>query len=263
MQQHFFHFGTGDPIIWLHGFLGNGLNISGLARGIHGSHYLLDARNHGRSFHSLGMGYDLLAKDLFEFMDLHEIKYASIVGYSMGAKTAIYASGLQPWRFNKVVVIDAAPVDYTNILTSHYENLYSYLYFMKDLKLEGKHRKEYEEEIDKKFKNPIITSLISSNLRMNGANSFEWRVNVDYLIEGLKEIPKWEENDRSFDGPAMAIVGEKSRHTCEFPGIDVKDLYSKYLPELQIEVILGTGHYLYIEKSKEVQEALSDFLSKF
>ena len=68
---------SSSKLIILHGFLGmsdnwktHGLNFSKLGYQVH----LVDQRNHGRSFHSDEFNYELLAKDLLNYINHYNLK---------------------------------------------------------------------------------------------------------------------------------------------------------------------------------------------
>jgi pimeloyl-ACP methyl ester carboxylesterase len=81
-------FGSGAPVVLLHGGLGNanywGLQIRALQ-----SHYrviVLDSRCHGRSTCSpQQIGYDVMASDVVGVLDSLHVRKAAIVGWSDGA----------------------------------------------------------------------------------------------------------------------------------------------------------------------------------
>ena len=81
-------FGTGKPVIFLHGGLANanywGHQVPVLAR-----HYrvvVMDSRGHGRSSHDdRTYGYDLMASDVLGLMDFLNVPRTAIVGWSDGA----------------------------------------------------------------------------------------------------------------------------------------------------------------------------------
>ena len=81
-------FGSGAPVILLHGGLANanywGLQVRALA-----PHYhviVMDSRGHGRSTRDARpFGYDLMASDVIGLMDTLHIRKAAIVGWSDGA----------------------------------------------------------------------------------------------------------------------------------------------------------------------------------
>lgn len=57
-----------QKILWLHGVLGNSRNFRGLVKNIPATHYLLDSRNHGDSFHNSDHSYPTLAADVAKFI---------------------------------------------------------------------------------------------------------------------------------------------------------------------------------------------------
>ena len=68
-------FGSGQPLIILHGLFGSLDNWVTLGKKFGESHhiYLVDQRNHGQSFHSEQFNYDVMAEDLSGFMTEHII----------------------------------------------------------------------------------------------------------------------------------------------------------------------------------------------
>ena len=81
--------GEGKPLLVLHGFLGSGDNWKTFAkkwaergRSVH----LLDARNHGRSFHSDEFSYEIMSKDVIDYADRNHIDTFDLLGHSMGGK---------------------------------------------------------------------------------------------------------------------------------------------------------------------------------
>ena len=99
--------GTGQPVILLHGGLGNanqwGAQLPDLAR------YrviALDTRGHGRS--SVGkkpFSYHLFAEDVIAVMDALELKSAPIMGWSDGAEIGLDLAMNHPTRITKVFAL--------------------------------------------------------------------------------------------------------------------------------------------------------------
>ena len=67
---------------------------------------LPDLRNHGRSPHHPVMDYPSLAADVLALMDRLQLPSASLVGHSMGGKTAMWLALRQPERVDRLVVGD-------------------------------------------------------------------------------------------------------------------------------------------------------------
>lgn len=114
--MHVIETGSGMAHIWLHCMMGLGRQMVPLTQGLPGRHIFPDARNHGLSMHYQDMGIEDMAEDTLQILNARNVKKAVIVGHSMGGKVAMCAVGKQPDRFPKVVILDMAPVDYSQLI---------------------------------------------------------------------------------------------------------------------------------------------------
>jgi pimeloyl-ACP methyl ester carboxylesterase len=95
-------YGSGSPVILLHGGLGHSGNWGYqlpalLANGYRG--VLIDSRGHGRSTRDeRPFTYDLMASDVLAVMDALSIEKAALVGWSDGACTALILARRAPSR---------------------------------------------------------------------------------------------------------------------------------------------------------------------
>ena len=108
--------GSQDLIV-LHGFLGMSDNWKSFALEIIKLNFkvhLIDQRNHGKSFHSNEFNYKILAQDLKFYIDFHKIKSFSLIGHSMGGKTAMMFSNIYPQMLKKLIIVDILPIFYKN-----------------------------------------------------------------------------------------------------------------------------------------------------
>src|SRR4051812_48625126 len=93
MKLAFREFGSGTPLIILHGLFGQSDNWNTLAKNFATQNFrvfTIDQRNHGLSPHSDEWTYELMADDLFEFINEHRLKSPILLGHSMGAKTVLF-----------------------------------------------------------------------------------------------------------------------------------------------------------------------------
>ena len=74
-----------ESLIILHGLFGSLDNWMTFAKQMsqYFTVYLLDARNHGQSFHSDEFTYECMAKDVKDFMGQQQIEEAIILGLSL------------------------------------------------------------------------------------------------------------------------------------------------------------------------------------
>jgi pimeloyl-ACP methyl ester carboxylesterase len=95
-------YGSGAPVILLHGGLGHGGNWGYQVPALVGSGYravLIDSRGHGRSTRDAqAFSYELMASDVLAVMDALHLEKASLVGWSDGACTALILAAKTPAR---------------------------------------------------------------------------------------------------------------------------------------------------------------------
>ena len=105
---------TGTPIIIIHGIFGSSDNWLTIGK-ILGENYqvfMLDQRNHGQSPRSDVFDYEVMAEDLKEFINDHNLEKPIIIGHSMGGKTVMQFAMNYPDAFSKMIVVDIAPKFY-------------------------------------------------------------------------------------------------------------------------------------------------------
>lgn len=87
---------TRPPLIILHGLLGSKNNWNSMSKAIHrttGRKVIsVDARNHGDSKHSSEHSYIHMAHDVMKLLKKLELSKISILGHSMGGRTAMVLS---------------------------------------------------------------------------------------------------------------------------------------------------------------------------
>lgn len=89
MELHSLILGEGDPLLILHGFLGMSDNWKTLGKKYAEDGFqvhLIDQRNHGKSPHSDEFSYELMANDVVEYCESHDLKNIILMGHSMGGK---------------------------------------------------------------------------------------------------------------------------------------------------------------------------------
>ena len=73
----------------------------------------MDMRNHYDSDWHNDMNYLALSEDVIRFADERCIDTFTMMGHSMGGRTAMYVACRYPDRVKGLIVIDTAPVDET------------------------------------------------------------------------------------------------------------------------------------------------------
>jgi pimeloyl-ACP methyl ester carboxylesterase len=254
MKLHYRDDGAGEPLVIHHGFLGSLNNWHTLARAL-GEHfhvYALDARNHGASPHAPEFGYPEMAADLLEFLDDHRLETPTVLGHSMGGKTAMEAALSRPGSIARLVIVDIAPRAYDGW---HDEILEA----MVGLDLESfETRDQMEAQLAFQIPNLAVRQFLLTNLKRDASGGFRWKVNLPVLRRSYEAILRAQTATRAYPHPALFMSGERSNHLTplDHPGI------LRLFPGAQFRVIPGAGHWVHAEAPGEFLRAVLEFTGK-
>lgn len=101
-------------LVFLHGFLGRGSDWQAFAAPFSQLYRCLlpDLPGHGSNisgnFHAR-LGFDAICDDLRTQLDSHDIQRATLIGYSMGGRIALYFAAHYPERVQSLIVEGASP----------------------------------------------------------------------------------------------------------------------------------------------------------
>ena len=244
---------TGAVIIILHGLFGSGGNWRSVARSLSESHlvYTLDLRNHGDSPHTDTMSYPTMAADVRAFMDAENIDAATVIGHSMGGKTAMRLALESPERVARLVVVDIAPVVSP---TDHLPALRA----MTALNLEGvTTRSEADRRLATELPDAGLRMFLLQNLRSHPAG-FQWRLNlraIESSLESLLDFPDPDTNWQ-YPGPTAIVRGELSDYVLP----EHHDVIRALFPLSEIITIEGAGHWLHAEQPDRFLGVLAGLL---
>ena len=149
--------GEGRPLLILHGLFGSGDNWITHARELatHFKVYLVDQRNHGHSSHSAEFSYKAMAEDLLEFAANENLRDITLLGHSMGGKTAMYFAQENAFLIDRVVVADMGIKQYK----PHHEEIFKGLFAVDVENCPG--RKKLKNDLRPLFPMPARGSFCS------------------------------------------------------------------------------------------------------
>src|ERR1700712_4820981 len=169
-------------MIVLHGMLGSSRNWQTTGRDLSDWFhvYALDARNHGKSPHSSEMTYEAMTEDLIAWMNNQQIERATVVGHSMGGKTAMLLACRHPERVERLVVVDIAPKDYQWV--AHRAEFAA----MNELDLAAlQSRQEAEIRFEARVDDLGMRKFLVTNLERLPTGGWWWIVNLPVLTAAL------------------------------------------------------------------------------
>jgi pimeloyl-ACP methyl ester carboxylesterase len=114
MELAYETFGSGRPVIVLHGLFASSESWRGLARGLSDKYRVIcvDLPNHGRSPASDSMDYENMAADVLSLMAGEVKGPAAVIGHCIGGKVAMAMALTVPRAVRKLCVIETAPTTF-------------------------------------------------------------------------------------------------------------------------------------------------------
>jgi len=244
---------TGTPIVVMHGLFGSGRNWMTAARRLAGKHrvFALDLRNHGSSPHVGTMSYPEMADDVRETIESLGTGPVTLVGHSMGGKTAMLTALLYPSVVERLVVVDAAPVTYPPAFVE-------YAQAMRNADLSAVQRRaDVDAQLADAVPTPGTRAFLLQNLILDEAGA-RWRPNLPVIEAALPQISGWPTGleGHQYDGPTLFIYGGKSDYVQQ----DHRDTIAAYFPRVQYAEVAEAGHWVHAERLDDFLAALSPFV---
>jgi len=253
MKLHSNIIGEGTPFIILHGFLGMGDNWKTLAKKyseLGFQVHLVDQRNHGRSSHSDDFSYAYMSNDLLEYCNDHQLTNITLLGHSMGGKTAMDFACKNPSLINKLIIADIGPKYYA----PHHQVILDSLAALNFTKITS--RSDAEEILKKTISETGIRMFLLKNLYRVTKTTFGLRNNIKVLTEKVDEIGKSLTENLTFDKPTLFLRGDKSDYILD----EDIDLINKHFKNATLKTVTNASHWLHAENPTEFFEYTSSFI---
>lgn len=253
MILHATQFGSGQPLLILHGFLGMSDNWKTFAKNISNSGFevhLIDQRNHGRSFHSAEFSYDLMADDLERYSAHYGLNKFHLLGHSMGGKTAMYYAAKYSNRVEKLVIADIAPKYYP----PHHQQILKGLSAL-DFNIISS-RLQADEALSTFVTEKGVRQFLLKNLYWETKDRLGLRANISVLSQKAEAVGEALPSSYLFHGPTLFLKGEKSDYITD----EDFSLLKQHFPYTTLETIQNAGHWLHAENPVLFYEITHRFL---
>lgn len=252
MKLYHRELGEGKPLIILHGLFGSSDNWMSIAKELEGHFkmYLVDQRNHGQSPHSDEFSYAAMAEDLNEFIEEHGIENPSILGHSMGGKTAMNFAINHTDKWDKLIVVDIAPRAYPVRHDTILEGL-------KSIDVENlKSRGEADKQLAEYVKDLGTRQFLLKNLARKSDGGFEWKINLSAIDKNIEAMGEGVEQRLAIEKDVLFIRGENSDYIQDKDNILIVQLF----PNSEVKTVKGAGHWVHAEQPQVLLEMITDFL---
>ncbi|KAK4042912.1 Alpha/Beta hydrolase protein [Parachaetomium inaequale] len=241
-----------SPIIFMHGLFGSKKNNRTVSKHV----YAVDLRNHGESPHDHRHDYPAMAADVADFIRQHGLKEPTLIGHSMGAKTAMALALHEPDLVANLVAVDNAPVDAR--LGSDFAR---YIQGMKKIDEAGITRQAEADKILEPYEKSLaVRQFLLGNLHRASADTKTqtFRVPLPILaraLDHLGDFPFKSPGEVRFAKPALFIRGTQSKYVPD----EVIPLIGQFFPRFEL-VDVDAGHWVISEKPEAFREAVIQFL---
>jgi len=235
---NFFEFGSGRPLLILHGLLGSSENWGRVAKVLSTQFQVItvDLRNHGMSFHDSKMDYSVMADDVIALIKRYQWHCPIIMGHSMGAKVALAITQQFEAEIQKLILVDM-----TNKRTDNrHLDIINAMASVSIGKIGS--RSALRNALEKDIKNPQLLGLIIKNT-IQVADALRWKVNIEAIKLNYENIINPVHIDEPIDIPTFIIKGEKSDYICDADIPSLENLFTSY----EIETIPNAGHWVHAE----------------
>ncbi|KAK5135945.1 hypothetical protein LTR08_004403 [Meristemomyces frigidus] len=246
------------PIVFIHGLFGSKKNNRSmskvLARALNRSVYALDLRNHGDSSHHPTHTYSALAEDVELFLSHHDLQNSTLIGHSMGAKTAMTVALRRNVKIGSIVPVDNAPVD-----AALKGDFAKYVQGMRRVEEAGVSRQSDADAILKDYEDSLpIRQFLLTNLVRNADGVQKFRIPISTLassLDKMADFPFKDPEDARFEGPALFVRGTKSRYVAD----EMLPVIGRFFPKFEV-VDVESGHWVVSERPEEFRDAVVEFL---
>lgn len=255
MDLFYSQYGTsGPPMIILHGLLGDHGNWHTLSRTAFSKVarvYAVDQRNHGRSPHTQRIDYPSMARDLRSFVDQHDLAPATLLGHSMGGKTAMQMALTYPERVRRLIVVDISPKAYP----PHHTELLEALDRLNPQNYSD--RQEIDDTLSEDIPSDPVRQFLLKNLKYDG-NRYTWQMNLNAIQAHYDDLTAAVTADTIFDGPTLFVRGGDSEYIAE----EDLDVIHRLFPNADLATIEGAGHWVHADAPEALARTVIEFLEE-
>ncbi len=180
----------------------------------------------------------------------------TLVGHSMGGKTAMVLALEHPGLVDRLCVVDVAPVAY-----QHASEFVGYIDAMLGIDLATlSDRAQADAALREAVPDDVVRGFLLQNLRREG-DTWRWQPNLELLRDEIDEIGGWPgaalDGTPSYDGPVLWVGGSESGYVLS----DYAAAMERYFPRVRRVTVKGAGHWVHSEQPAIFLEVLRRFVS--
>lgn len=250
-------FGTrsAPPVLFLHGFMGRAADWQPTIEAIQERAFCLavDLPGHGASVELPDVAYTMeaAARQLTEVLDAEGIDRCTVVGYSMGGRTALYTALHYPVRFEALVLEPASPGLETAEERAERRRV--------DRERAERIADDFEAFLQDWYRQPLFASLARHDLiaSMVDRRRHNWPDELGKSLEGMGTgaQPSLWERIPALRIPTLALTGRLDE---KYVGITKR--MARMNPHIRAVLVPEAGHNVHAERPERFIDRLRRFL---
>lgn len=252
MILHAIEAGQGPPVVLLHGLFGTARNLGVVQRALAPRFrtIALDLRNHGASPHAAEMTYATMAADVLETLTRLGALPASLIGHSMGGKTAMRLALTRPEAVTRLLVADIAPVPYV-----HDNDRITRALLGLDL-APGLTRAAADAALAGAVPDASMRAFLLQNLAF-GAQP-QWRIGLAEIAAAIPALEGWDvPPGLTYAGPTLFVSGARSDYVRHDDRPTIRTLF----PRARFITLKDAGHWLHADNPAGFVSVAEGFLA--
>ncbi len=242
------------PLIILHGLFGMSDNWKTLAKQFaeYWPVHIVDLRNHGDSFHADEMSLELMAEDLDQYLEYHNIEKCNLIGHSLGGKVAMTFTDLYTKKVNRLVVVDIGIKEYPPHHVKILEGLQSI-----DFKVDNS-RKKIDERLKVYIPEIEVRQFLMKNIERISKNKYGFKINLESIVNNYISLLLESKPSEKIQIPVLFIKGEFSDYIEAQEFTTIKNYYAN----AELVTIEETGHWVHAQNPNDFYDTVVSFLNE-
>lgn len=202
------------------------------------------------------MSYVSMAHDVVAVMDRHELNRAVLVGHSMGGKVAQAVALLFPDRVDGLVVLDIAPVAYSND-EPHWAAVTDIVSALVKIP-KGLSKRHVDVELRTTVPDPALRAFLLTNWKDEKDKT--WSIPMHYIQSQLELLAGFDINatTATYAGDVFFIHGGQSRFVRHVH----METIASYFPNHMLTTVRGAGHWVHAEAPDATVALLKRYLDR-
>ncbi|CAG8959368.1 hypothetical protein HYFRA_00001266 [Hymenoscyphus fraxineus] len=196
-----------------------------------------------------------MAQDVASFINTHALKNPTLIGHSMGAKTAMALALQSPDLISDIVSVDNAPID-AALLSSFGK----YIQGMRRIEEAGVTKQSEADAILKEYEEnmPVRQFLLGNLHRPAGEKTQKFKVPLKIIgsaLDNLGDFPFKDPGEVRFEKPTLFVRGTQSKYVPD----EALPIIGQFFPRFKL-VDIDAGHWVISEKPEDFRQAVVEFL---